>query len=144
MGEANLGQIQRLALMALMRYFQINLMLYRPLNRPPRLRTRISDFSENDYWNLYRMKRGLRFGNNCALENGARMTRDEIFLRGLYELESGEDLHNISVNVFGRDHNTAFQSHVLSINFLHCLPLFSLFLSYDSIVFVLLTCLFFF
>jgi hypothetical protein len=31
------------------------------------------------------------------------MSGEEVFLRGLYELVSGETKHNISRNVFGRD-----------------------------------------
>ena len=47
------------------------------------------------------------------------MTGEEIFLRGLYELVSGEDEHNISVNVFGRDQTAQSRAFKYFINHLY-------------------------
>ena len=77
----------------------------------PAKRIRISHFSENDCWNFfctrkedfYRMTRGLRFDREFILDNGWKLSGEEIFLRRLYELVSGDDQHNISSNVFGRE-----------------------------------------
>jgi hypothetical protein len=65
------------------------------------------------------MKRGLRFKDECVLDNGWKISGDEIFLRGLYELVSGEDQHNISANVFGREQTAQSRCFKYFINHLY-------------------------
>lgn len=45
----------------------------------------------------------FKFPEFCILSNGAKMPGEEVMLRGLYELASGENQHKIGQNVFGRD-----------------------------------------
>jgi hypothetical protein len=52
---------------------------------------------------LPRLVRVLKFPNRCKFDNRMVMSGEEVCLRGLYELISGEDQHNIGRNVFGRD-----------------------------------------
>lgn len=42
-------------------------------------------------------------GDKYTLENGSVMSGEEILLRGLYELVSGDDQHVITEKMFGRD-----------------------------------------
>ena len=102
----------RRAKLCLCRYF---LLVLEPsdlsIERPLRLAISINIFSESVCWNyfecrqedLYRMLEGLRFDNVCRLENGSKMSGEEILLRGLYELVSGEDQFGIAESVFGRE-----------------------------------------
>jgi hypothetical protein len=46
----------------------------------------------------------LKFGEQCILENGINMPGEELFLRGLYELCSGENQEHIAANIFGSEH----------------------------------------
>ena len=81
------------------------------LGRPPRLRYSIDSFSSNDCYKFFKFKKddlprllvGLQFPERCKLDGGSSMSGEEVLLRGLYELVSGEDQHNISRNVFGRE-----------------------------------------
>ena len=74
-------------------------------------RRTIDSFTNSDCWNffetnkqdLYHLKRALRIPDKVIFENGSTMPGEEVMLRGLYELVSGEDQYNIAVNVFGRD-----------------------------------------
>ena len=47
------------------------------------------------------------------------MSGEEVFLRGLYELVSGEDQHNISRNVFGREQTSQSRAFKYFINHLY-------------------------
>jgi len=47
------------------------------------------------------------------------MSGEEVFLRGLYELVSGEDQHNISANVFGREQTAQSRAFKYFINHLY-------------------------
>ena len=61
----------------------------------------------------------LNFPEECILDNCSNMSGEEVFLRGLYELVSGETQHNISRNVFGRDWSAqsgAFKYFINHIN----------------------------
>ena len=77
-------------------------------------RNLINDFSDSDCLLFFRftkvqareLRRLLMFPLSIQLDNGIKISGEEVMLRGLYELVSGETKHNISANVFGRD-NTA-------------------------------------
>ena len=47
--------------------------------------------------------RELRFPDIVKLNNGIKMPGEEVMLRGLYELVSGENQHKIALHIFGRD-----------------------------------------
>jgi len=80
---------------------------------PPlkRLRTSIKEFSESEDYikfrflkdDLYRILALLRLPLIITLDNRICMTNEEVFLRALYEIVSGDNQENISSNVFGRD-----------------------------------------
>ena len=119
--------------LCLCRYFQIVL---EPsdfsIERPLRLAITINIFSESVCWSyyecrkddLYRLLEGLRFENVCRLENGSKMSGEEILLRGLFELVSGQDQFGIAESVFGREQSQQsrafkyFIDHIYT-NFLH-------------------------
>lgn len=52
---------------------------------------------------LARLRHLLRFPQEVTFSNRATMSGEEIMLRGLYELVSGETQHKIATNVFGRE-----------------------------------------
>lgn len=82
-----------------------------PLEPPRRLNRTIESFSESQCWNFFetrkedlpRLYKELHFPDVCKLSNGGKLSGEEVFLRGLYELVSGEDQFSICENVFGRD-----------------------------------------
>ena len=63
---------------------------------------RMLEFFETRKEDLKRLLLNLRFPDKCTLETGSKMPGEEVLLRGLYELVSGADQHEI-VTVFGRD-----------------------------------------
>jgi len=91
----------------------------------------IESFTDSECWNFFETRKedlprlllNLRFPEKCVLENRAAMSGEEVMLRGLYELVSGADQHEI-VPIFGRDQtqqSRAFKYFVDHIydNFLH-------------------------
>ena len=76
----------------------------------PSLRDSIDSFTESECWNffetrkedLYRLLVNLKFDDKCILENRSVMSGEEVLLRGLYELVSGADQHEI-IAIFGKD-----------------------------------------
>jgi hypothetical protein len=85
---------------------------YEALPRPLRMNRTIESFSDTDCYvffqftrvDLMRLLDLLRFPNEVTFSNRAKMSGEEVFLRGLYELVSGETKYKIAVNVFGRCH----------------------------------------
>lgn len=81
------------------------------LEKPVKLNRTIESFSESDCRiffafdkaDLPRLLGLLQIPNVVRFPNRAKMSGEEILLRGLYELVSGETQHKISTNVFGRD-----------------------------------------
>ena len=61
----------------------------------------------------------LNFPEECILDNGSNMLGEEVFLRGLYELVSGETQHNISRNVFGGDWSAQSRAFKYFINHMY-------------------------
>ena len=94
-----------------LKYLQSNLEPEVNLNARPEKRTRIEEFTEDECWtffetrkvDLHRLKNCLRMPDTVIFNNRQRMLGETVFLRGLYELVSGEDQENIALNVFGRD-----------------------------------------
>jgi hypothetical protein len=71
---------------------------------------RIESFSECQCYNFFetskgdlpRLLQGLQIPALCRFNNGSTMAGEEVMLRGLYELVSGESQFSIAENVFGR------------------------------------------
>jgi hypothetical protein len=113
--------------LCIQQYYKLMLVPKIVLPRPPRLQTSIDEFSANDCKNffefrqhdLYRLFPLLHFPEKCVLDGGSAMSDEEVFPRGLYELVSGEDQHNISRIVFGREQTS--QSRAFKIfGFIDC------------------------
>jgi len=104
-------KILRMIKLLSIKYFQLTFETYQPLPRPLRWVVSIDSFSGDECWNFFTTRKGdlwrlctaLRFPESIVLNNGSRMPGEEVFLRGLYELVSGENQFNIATNVFGRD-----------------------------------------
>lgn len=83
---------------------------YVPLERPLRTNRTIESFSSSDCYIFFQFSKPdltrsinlLRFPDEITFDNGAKFCGEEVFLRGLYELVSGETKYKIAVNVFGR------------------------------------------
>lgn len=90
------------------------------LDKPLRLDKTIDSFCDSDCNIFFRylkedLKRLLvllKFPRTVWFQNRSKMRGEEVFLRGLYELVSGETKYKIAKNVFGRDFN--IQSRVFS------------------------------
>ena len=52
---------------------------------------------------LHLLLKLLRFPDVISFDNRAKMFGEEVFLRGLYELRSGDTQYDCSTNLFGRD-----------------------------------------
>ena len=74
------------------------------------------EFKKVDLWRLLPL---LNFPEECILDNCSNMPGEEVFLRGLYELVSGETQHNISRNVFGRDWSAQSRAFKYFINHIY-------------------------
>jgi len=68
---------------------------------------------------LPRLVRVLKFPNRCKFDNRMVMSGEEVCLRALYELISGEDQHNIGRNVFGRDQSAQSRAFSYFINHIY-------------------------
>lgn len=93
-----------------------------------RLDRTIESFTESQCWNFFefrkldliRLVRELKFPKTCRFDNRSKMSGEEVLLRGLYELVSGEDQYSIAENVFGREQSTQsrafkfFNDHIYS------------------------------
>lgn len=53
----------------------------------------------------------LRFPELITFDNRAKMSGEEVFLRGLYELRSGDTQYDVSVNLFGRDNSAQSRAY---------------------------------
>eukprot|EP01035_Chromulina_nebulosa_P020050 gene20050-26030_t len=86
----------------------------------------IDTFSDSDCWNffetrkedLYRLKEALRIPDKVILSNGSSMPGEELMLRGLYQLVTGEEQYDIAVNVFGRDQSQQSRAFNWFINYI--------------------------
>ena len=92
------------------------------------LRTRISDFNDSDCFiffrflkaDLYRLLHLLEFPETIRFDNRSRMSGEEVMLRGLYELASGETKHKISSNVFGREWSSQSRAFTWFMDYMYC------------------------
>lgn len=96
----------------------------RILEPPLRLDRGINSFSESDCYIFFRFTKVhlrclnnlLQFNNKVIFDNEEHMGGEEVFLRGLYELVSGETKHKIARNVFGRDGSSQSRAFLYFIN----------------------------
>jgi hypothetical protein len=75
---------------------------------------------------LHRLKTALKFPESVTFSNRSRMSGEECFLRGLYEIVSGDNQEKICINVFGRECTTQSRAfsyfiHHIYDNFIHLL-----------------------
>jgi hypothetical protein len=96
----------------------------------PNLKRTIESFDETDCWSffetrkedLYRLLKVFRLPTLCIFDNRISMPGEEVLLRGLYELCSGAEQHDMTT-VFGRLGDGSAQSRAFSyfidpVNFL--------------------------
>lgn len=68
---------------------------------------------------LERLHRELKFPEFVKLDNGSVMTGEEVFLRGLYELVSGEKKNAICKTLFGRHPSDQSRAYAYFINYIY-------------------------
>ena len=71
---------------------------------------------------LFRLLSLLKFPTSpesFELKDGSVFTGEEVFLRGLYEMVSGENQHKICANVFGRTQSRQSKAFTLFINHIY-------------------------
>jgi hypothetical protein len=106
------------------RFAEINLEPDYNLNPNPDKKTTIDDFSDDECWNFFetrkedlqRLKTALRIPEIVVFNNRQSLSGENVFLRSMYELVSGEDQYNISNNIFGRDQPTQSRAYSWFIN----------------------------
>ena len=106
------------------RYFTLIMEPTEQLERPLRLDKCINSFTNSDCYILFRFNRvhlrrlctALQISDTIILTNRSSMRGEEMFLRGLYELVSGENQHNICI-LFAREGST--QSRAFSYFITH-------------------------
>lgn len=84
----------------------------------------VGSFSDSDCWLFFRFTRSdlerllhlLRFPCRVKLDNRIPMNGEQVFLRGLYELASGENQHKIGAHVFGGDSSVQSRAFSFFIN----------------------------
>jgi len=110
-GESEDDVVDAVLVASCLRYLSISIDTeYTILDRPIRTDRTIDSFSPTDCYafftftkvDLIRLFALLRFPVKVTFSNRATMSGEEVFLRGLYELVSGESKYKIATNVFGR------------------------------------------
>jgi hypothetical protein len=97
------------------------------LERPIRFYRTIASFTDSDAVLLFRFQRIhlsrlqtlLRIPATVTFSNRTTMSGEELLLRALYELVSGECQHSICINVFGRDAPTQSRAFGWFINYMY-------------------------
>ena len=103
------------------RYFHIKFIdaVFFQLPNLPNLARTIDSFDESSCdqqfrflkHHLHLLLRPLRFPCVVLLNNGIRMPGEKVFLRGLYEIRSGDNQYDAAVNVFGRDQSVQSRAY---------------------------------
>jgi hypothetical protein len=109
------------------RYLQLVVEPNEPLEPPVRYDRTIEDFTAStckiffgfNKRDLLRLFEQLRFPDIVRFTNRSKMRGEEVFLRGLYELVSGETQHKIAHNVFGRELTAQSRAFTWFINHLY-------------------------
>ena len=104
-------RLQHLIRIGYIRYVHLTHHEVTRLERPARLDRDIDSFCDSDCFiffrfnkdHLHELKALLGFDGIAIFDNNETMQEEEVMLRGLYELASGETQYKIARNVFGRD-----------------------------------------
>jgi hypothetical protein len=97
----------RLAWMAYRRLLGLSYMPVMHLPHSIDRKRDVASFDDIDCWTFFKCKkedfprllRVLRMPEVCVLSNRIKMSGEEVFCRGMYELISGEDQHSVSRNI---------------------------------------------
>jgi len=77
-------------------------------------------FGFNNQMDLYRLLKCLRLDKErIVLKNGSVMSGEEVMLRGLYELVTGEFQSSVAINVFGRELSQQSRAFTYFIDYLY-------------------------
>ena len=84
---------------------------YEPVEKPERKKISVDSFTPSTAKMFFKFKKDdisrlielFQFPAECKLENGSSMSGEEVFLRGLYELCSGENQQRMCTLLFGRE-----------------------------------------
>jgi hypothetical protein len=84
----------------------------KPARRPNRRRT-LQSFTESECYSYFRFRKRdleeliplLKFDQTVILDNGIKMSGEEVILRGLYELTTSETQESIASHHFGREYS---------------------------------------
>lgn len=119
--------LAKIAILITMCFLKISLHNYEKLPKLCNYRRTIDSFNEMDCWNFFetkkldlpRLQKLLRMPNSVTFENNAVMSGEEIMLRGLYEMVTGDTQYNISSNIFGRDQSAQSRAFAWFVNHTH-------------------------
>ena len=119
-------RLEKVLILLSIKYFSTSFCFDPPIQLDSKpLKTCIDDFHESDCYIFFRFQKPdlrllsklLKFPDVIIFDNKSKMSGEEVFLRGLYELSSGETKHKISANVFGWE--WSIQSRAFSWFILH-------------------------
>ena len=68
---------------------------------------------------LHLLLRLLRFPDVVIFDNRSKMPGEEVFLRGLYELRSGDTQYDCATNLFGREYSAQSRAYTWFIRHIH-------------------------
>jgi hypothetical protein len=104
-----LERVETFLRICMLKYYKTKVDRFEPLQPHPSRKRTIDSFDLDVCDSFFRFTRlelhrvlaNLRMPEKMCFQNGASMSGEEVMLRGLYELVSGERQFTISVNVFG-------------------------------------------
>ena len=100
---------------------------FESIGRPPRVNRSIDSFCVTNCQPMFQFKKPdltelyelMEWPDMCTFSNGSRMRGEEVFLRGLHELVSGNTKHLICETIFGREYSTQSRAFTYFINFIY-------------------------
>jgi hypothetical protein len=98
-----------------------------PVEKPVRKEVSVNSFTPSTAKMFFKFKKQdlsllihlVKFPDQCKLDNGSSMSGEEVFLRGLYELCSGDNQQRMCALLFGREqsqHSRAFKYFIEFMN----------------------------
>ena len=122
--EKEVDHLLHLIRIGYVRYLHIMYHEEKLLSKPVRLDRSIDSFCESDCFiyfrfnkeHLHELRELLGFDGIAIFDNNESMNEEEVMLRGLYELVSGETQYKIARNVFGRDCSSQSRALLYFIN----------------------------
>lgn len=131
--ETERRRIRKIMKVVFLRYVRLNYYVRQGLDLCPRRDRTIDSFESADcplffrftkehlyeLYDLLGFKEVDETEGTFTFDNKETMRGEEILLRGLYELASGESQHTISTNVFGRDQTSQSRAIGKFIHFVH-------------------------